>query len=429
MKNIVKKLTKNRLMYVVLLFLIIFLPSAIYLPAESDRRLVVSTVGLDKIEDEIEVSLLIAIPKSSGNIGNNFQLLSEKGETLSEALTKIGLKTGKSVSFAHCELIAVSDKILEENLATYLDFFIRTNNLTSNADIINAKNSKELLQANIYMSKEYSQTIKNVLSNNKKTADAETNNVDSFFKNYFEKSNCFTIPFVNVSTQSKNTESSNGGSSNESNNGSNNTQDETSSSGSGGNGKSGSDQESSSDKIITYDGSISILKNGVKVDQINNPENLGLQSINAQVKNNIFQIKNDYDNSIKDATVSIEVLDKKVKKNIQFINNTPYVTFDIYMFIKLDEIFTKEFEKKNLDTVFTLLKGKTIDKIEETINDSLSKTIEISKTNKVDIFDVVKDVYAYHQSDYKNFIKENNTDEDLIAEAIYIINYNFSVRN
>ncbi len=416
-------------MYIVLLFLIIFLPSAIYLPAESDRRLVVSTVGLDKTEDEIEVSLLIAIPKSSGNIGNNFQLLSEKGETLSEALTKIGLKTGKSVSFAHCELIAVSDDILEENLATYLDFFIRTNNLTSNADIINAKNSKELLQANIYMSKEYSQTIKNVLSNNKKTADAETNNVDSFFKNYFEKSNCFTIPFVNVSTPSKNTESSNGGSSGESNNSSSNTQDETSSSGSGGNSESGDEQESSGDKIITYDGSISVLKNGVKVDQINNPENLGLQSINAQVKNNIFQIKNDYDNSIKDATVSIEVLDKKVKKNIQFINNTPYVTFDIYMFIKLDEIFTKEFEKKNLDTVFTLLKGKTLDKIEETINNSLSKTIEISKTNKVDIFDVVKDVYAYHQSDYKNFIKENNTDEDLIAKAIYIINYDFSVRN
>ncbi len=416
-------------MYIVLLFLIIFLPSAIYLPAESDRRLVVSTVGLDKSGDEIEVSLLIAIPKSGGNIGNNFQLLSEKGKTLSEALTKIGLKTGKSVSFAHCELITVSDKILEENLATYLDFFIRTNNLTSNADIINAKNSKELLQANIYMSKEYSQTIKNVLSNNKKTADAETNNVDSFFKNYFEKSNCFTIPFVNVSTPSKNTESSNGGSSGESNNGSSNTQDETSSSGSGGNGESGGEQGSNSDKIITYDGSISVLKNGVKVDQIDNPENLGLQSINAQVKNNIFQIKNDYDNSIKDATVSIEVLDKKVKKSIQFINNTPYITFDIYMFIKLDEIFTKEFEKKNLDTVFTLLKGKTLDKIEETINDSLSKTIEISKSKKVDIFDVVKDVYAYHQSDYKNFINENNTDEDLIAKAIYITNYDFSVRN
>ena len=423
MISILKKIMGNKTIYIVILIAILYIPSAIYLPAESNRRLVVAAVGLDKEQNEIEVSLLMVIPKSSGNVGNNYQLISRTGENLASALKKIGIATGKEVSFAHCEMVIVSNGILENDLATYLDFFIRSNNLTSNADLVASENAKETLHANMLFATEYSITLKDIFTNDKKITGATNLNIDSFFKSYLNEGNCFFIPFIKIdkpsnesagSSSSENSGSSGGG--NESEN----------TSGASGEGEAGSNN--GKNKIVSYDGSYLILKDGKNIAYLDGSSNLGYLAINPNVKKGVFQIENVTDTQYNNSTLNFEILEKKIKKDIQFIDNKPFVTYNIFLFIKLEEIFSEPFNKNSLNTVKTIIHKPTLDKLTETIDSSISNLLKISKENKVDVFNVINDSCAHCYTNYKNYLN-SKPKEDLINDAIVVCNYEFAVRN
>ena len=420
MAKLFKKLAKSKSILIFSLFIILFLPSTIYLPAESSRRLVVSAVGVDKTNNEIELSVLMVIPKSGGNIGNNYQLISKKGKTLAEALNKMGTAIGKHISFAHCELIIASTNVLEEDLAIYLDFFTRTNNLTSNADLICATNAKEVLEANISVSKEFALNLKDILTNNKKATGIENINVDDFFKNYLSNNNSYIRPYITLE-ESNNSQTSNTSSSQTGNEGSENMNE------SSGNQSQNQTKESQS-KTLAYDGSFCILKDGVVISIINGDEALGMNMINKHVNKGLIQLKNVTDKHYKNADVTLEILDKKVSQNFQYINGIPYITYDIFLFVKLEEVFSKEFDEESLNTVFDIFGDETLTEAVNTINSSIANLINISKTYDVDIFNVVNQTRAHNFKEYKNYTKSKDK-SSLIDNAIIVCNYEFAIRN
>ena len=414
-----KKIIKNKTMLIFILFTLLFLPSTIYLPAESNRRLVVSAVGVDKTEnDEIELSVLMLIPKSEGNIGNNYQLVSSKGKNLADALSIMGTSLGKLISFAHCELIITSIDILKDDLAIYLDFFTRTNNLTSNADLLCAKNAKETLEANINISKEYSLGLKDILTNNKSANAISNINVDSFLKNYLSNNNSYLLPFIKIKEKdSSNTTSSNNESSgNEASSNSNTSQ------------PTQSNQSTKKENTIDFDGSFCLLKNGKYIETISSENILGLNIINNDVKKGLIKLKNVSDTSYSNADVTLELLEKKVKQNIQIINNKPYITFDIFLFVKLEEIFSDQFNPQSLSTVFNMIKEPTLLKTTQTINEKILYLQSLAQKHNVDIFNIVNMVRAHHLKFYKEYTKTQNP-ENLISDSIIVCNYEFAVRN
>lgn len=417
MINLIKKIVKNKSILIFALFVILFLPSTVYLPAESSRRLVVSAVGVDKIDNQIELSVLMVIPKSSGNIGNNYQLISQKGKTLAEALEKMGTSIGKHISFAHCEIIITSKAILDENLATYLDFFTRTNNLTSNADLVSADNSKQILEANISISKEFSLGLKDILTNNKKAVGIDNINVDSFYKSYLSSNNAYLLPYISLektSNQSSNTSSSNQGDNENSENSPSAT--------------STQQTPQNNKQQLAYDGSFCLLKNGRLVETIDKNHTLALNMINKKVNKGLIQLKNVTDKSFNNADVSLEILDKKIKQNFQFVNNIPHLTYDIFLFVKLEEVFAPNFDSKALNTVFDIFGEPTFSKTVDKINSSLANIIDISKKHSVDILNIVQQAKTTHFKEYKNYINKH-TPEDLINNTVVTCNYEFAIRN
>ncbi len=417
MINLIKKISKNKSALIFALFIILFLPSTIYLPAESNRRLVVSAVGVDKTENQIELSVLMVIPKSAGNIGNNYQLISQKGNTLAEALEKMGTSIGKHISFAHCEIIITSKDVLKENLATYLDFFTRTNNLTSNADLVSADNAKKILEANISISKEFALGLKDILTNNKKAIGIDNINVENFYKSYLSSNNSYLLPYITLEESKSQTNEPSS-----SNQGSNENSDNSA-------GGSSSQQSSQNSKQkLSYDGSFCLLKNGTIVETINKDQTLALNIINKKVNKGLIQLKNVTDKSFKNADVSLEILDKKVSKDFQLIKNTPYLTYNIFLFVKLEEIFSKDFDSEVLNTVFDVFGESTLSKTVETINTSTANIIELSKKHKVDIFNIINQVKATNYKEYEKLIS-NNLVNNLIEDAIIVFNYEFAIRN
>ena len=62
MKKIFNKLIKNPMLFIFIIILIFYAPIAIYSPGESRNRGVVTAVGIDKVDDMYELSLLTFIP-------------------------------------------------------------------------------------------------------------------------------------------------------------------------------------------------------------------------------------------------------------------------------------------------------------------------------------------------------------------------------
>ena len=95
---------------------VIFLPFTIYKPAETDRVAVVTSIGIDKNGEDIELSLNVITPSSqgatSGGSVGSVKTFAAIGKNLSTAISKISLSVGKSVGLAHCDAVVVSKDIV-----------------------------------------------------------------------------------------------------------------------------------------------------------------------------------------------------------------------------------------------------------------------------------------------------------------------------
>ena len=65
MKENIKKIFHNPMLIVFILILIFFTPLSIYSPGENRNRGIVTAIGIDKNNQEIEISLLTFIPTAN----------------------------------------------------------------------------------------------------------------------------------------------------------------------------------------------------------------------------------------------------------------------------------------------------------------------------------------------------------------------------
>ena len=149
MKNLLKKMWVNKTLTLFLIFFIITFPTAIYQKSEFEKRAILTSIGIDKIDGKYEFSGLVVVEEAPMKISSNVKLVSSEGENISEAVYKLSITLGKEIGLAHCDSIVVGEGLDDENLADILDYFIRTSNLTKNTNLISCPGSaKELLQVN-----------------------------------------------------------------------------------------------------------------------------------------------------------------------------------------------------------------------------------------------------------------------------------------
>ena len=165
-------LKKYKLFITIALITMIFLPFTIYKPAETDRVAVVTSIGIDKNGEDIELSLNVITPSSqgatSGGSVGSVKTFAAIGKNLSTAISKISLSVGKSVGLAHCDAVVVSKDIVEEDITKVLDYFIRSNNLTSNAIIfITEGKAKDVIKASAQETSRFALTLSDIISFNK----------------------------------------------------------------------------------------------------------------------------------------------------------------------------------------------------------------------------------------------------------------------
>ena len=139
MKLILRKLSKNKVFYVFLFLIIILFPGTLYKTAQSESRAILTAVAIDKIDNELEITSTVLTSGGGTKYADNLQIVSAKGNSVSECFEKISSNLGKTIGLAHAEIIILGDEIIKDNAYKYLNYFISTNNLTTNAVIVNSK--------------------------------------------------------------------------------------------------------------------------------------------------------------------------------------------------------------------------------------------------------------------------------------------------
>ena len=399
MLDIIKKIYKNKILAVLLLFIVLFTPQSFYLQEINKLREIVTCIGIDKTEDGVELSILHIVPKNSLESGQNIELATAKGENIADVLNKISLNLGKIISFAHCDVVLVADKVMEEGITKYLDFLMRKNNLTTSALVVGCDEAKKTLET-IKSSKILaSQSLRELIEYNNKFIFTGESSVENFYQAYFSESGISFLPVISVSGNSSSGDESGGGTS--SNEGSANS----SSSNSEGSGSQGG------------------LSGGGSQDMELDKEAIQLFNIlsrDVDVSNLVAKDYVDGDGRVK--TISTETTFKKVSKNCSFIDGKPIVHYDVELILSVDEIEAEEYSKKDLDRAEPPISKEAKMALEAEFERLFASTVETCKTSGIDLFRVERVFDRLWRAPWKEYSSKN--EENLFENMIFSYDLN-----
>jgi len=117
MKKRIKNAFKNPMLIVLALIIIIFTPQAIYSPGQNRDVGVVVGIGVDKKDDEFEISLLTFIPTAQQSFEQMNSVISGKGETIAKALYNAQIAMGRKVGLSHAKTTIVNQELMQNDVA------------------------------------------------------------------------------------------------------------------------------------------------------------------------------------------------------------------------------------------------------------------------------------------------------------------------
>lgn len=427
--NNFKKIFRFKTFYVLLVLCLLFLPTTLYMPSQAQSRAIVTAVGIDKTDNnKFEVTLALITPKSGGQVAGGNMIKSGVGDTVAIAMQLLSINLGKTIGLQHCSFIIVSDKVFEDDIAKVLDYFIRTNNLTADANLINSpKSAKNLIEQGASSSASSIATLNDIIQFNNEYLYGEAITIYEFYNRYFSNAGSVFVPIVEIEGQENIKDEISSGNSNESDEGSNtssgssntsSSNDEnsnTSSSNSATTSSSGGESKTNSSKL-TSNGKCAIIKKGKKVRELTETERIALNILSLGDAKGVIGIKNFSEGSIIDADIVVQMVEKKSKIKAKFENGKPIVTFDISLTVKLDEIVVDYENVDILSGVTSFMSNKMKDAFKDTINKSVFELINNMKTYKTDILFVYDNINRFHHKKLQNYINSLEDKSDYLSQ-------------
>ncbi len=410
MLNFIKN---NRLVVVFLLVVAVLVPLSISTPAESDRVAVVTSVGLDKVESGIEVSINVVVPNSgqsgsSGGTDGTVKTVSAIGETVGSAFANLTLVLGKFPGLAHCDSIILNKNLFSENVLEYLDFFIRTNNLTSNSTLMVAeRTAKEVVETAASQKGLSAVSISEILLLNNEYALSKSSNIDEFYLKTFSPSKTVVLPLITVGDSNKDNKEVSG----DALMADNSKQKSSDIEGAKSAQKSGS---GSPQKIIKNEGKGVIIKNGKIVCEVKGKEMSGVNLISKTTNRGHIEVKNVTTSEFNNANLTFEIYNKKSGLKGEFVNGVPVITYNINLVLKLEEVKQKDLNINALKTTKNYVNGEIKQGLINTAVSSINALINEAKTNNVDVFDVYDYFNKFHNKKWKNFLNSLGNKEDYL---------------
>ena len=405
-----KKLFRNRTFYVLLAMMLFFLPMTLYMPSQAQSRAIVTAIGIDKTEDNLyEITLAMITPKNGGQGAGGNMVDSGTGDTVSIAMQMLQINLGKIIGLQHCSFIIISDKVFEEDVTKVLDYFIRTNNLTADAHIINCpKSAKDLISEGASASATSIATMNDIVQFNNEYLYSEAITIYEFYNRYYSQANSVFVPILELkgeeNIQDKNESSSSDSSSSDV--GSSNS--ESSNSGAGGS------QNTANSSKLTSNGKCAIVKNGVKIREISENERLALNIVNSGDGNSVIGVKGYTEYPIEDADIYFQLFDKASKIDGYFEGDKPIIKFKIRIIVKLDEVVTNNNNVEASSSITSFMTPRLEEKLAENIESYVFELVDNMKRDNTDILFVYDHLNRFHHKKFSRYLDSLDNAENYL---------------
>lgn len=421
---------KKHVGIIVLMVLILAFPASMSTQARLNMRVVITGLAIDKTEDGYEVTAQIVKPSpssESSGTGASINFISDKGDTIVSALSKLSYKSGKVAGFSHTNFILLGKEMLSENISQVLDYFLRDTIIKDSVLLLVAQESAKdeikktkdlelsvglgLQKVFVYKEKESDGTMTTMLSFTNKSYGNSQTAVVSVLSLTDESSTKEISAGSQKSSGSESTQSESGENQNsgdqESGSESSGSQKGTESQGGasasaegssdGSSGSGGSEQKSQYFEAITP---LACFVSGKYVGLLETEDEImGYMYSRGECIAEDVSLENLNFKNLLNAKIGIDIKDKTNKKKIRFEGEEPCL--DIYVKVSnasIKEIQSDKFFQVPNDEEFEFIKSK----LEEEISQTVAKTFEKSKQLNADVFGAFDIAKKFHYKQIKN---------------------------
>lgn len=383
---------KKRIGLIILLVTILAFPSSLSTQARLNMRAIVTGLAIDKVDDKYEITAQIVKTSPSTESGGEkatVNFVSDNDKTIIGAISKLSYKTGKTAAFSHTNFLIIGKDILEEDLTTTLDYFMR-DNITNDSMLLLMAEEKASDEIKKTKDVELSIAIglQKVFMYREKEGDGVMTSLLNFMKESKTES---ATSVVSLLTLEKNDESKEdnplGGG--------------ESSSGSGGSSSSGgsSGEANSSGESGTEDGGeqgggskyqyfkaqtdLCCFVEGKYVGKLEKEEVLGFMLANEKATIDDVYVDEIESEILKANRLGVKIKDKTNKFKIRFENNVPCLDLKV----KIKNAAVYEIQSEDLVDIPTDEEFEEIKKeIMKKISSNISKCFEKSKSLGADVW-------------------------------------------
>ena len=418
MKKLIKSYIKNPMLFVFLIILIFFTPMAIYSPGENKIKGVVTAIGIDKANEEYEVSLLTFIPTANQSYKQKNTVVSGKGVSVTQAVYNAQLAMGRSVGLAHAKTTIVSEDILkDEDVSQVVDHISRISSLPENTVFISTNGkAKELLESTTTLETELGLKLEQLIGFNSLNLYSIDTSLEAFYRGYYSDTHSSIIGELNLADENTSQNEQNSSNSQQDSGGGQEQSGEGSASSSG-----GMAQQGQSKKAISNQGGAVVLKNGEMVAKLNSSQLNALNLINSKSINQIINIEN-VPLSGENRNLAYRVRNKRVLKSTKFENGYPVYAVQVSLGLQLSEVDGNHIDLHE-NTEMSKMTQDIRDKLNFKLKSDFTDALKVLVENKTDIIDITQEFFRNDRKKLKKFIEKI----DNIDEFISYVNFKISI--
>lgn len=379
-----------------LVIMIFLLPNAVTLPSHSFRSSIITAIGIDNVDEMIEVSVLTISDVSVQTKLESTKLMSAKGNTVASAIGDLEEKTGRKIRMGHVGYIVISKNFATQNIAVVLNNLIITTKLPSTVSLVLCEDSaKEILTQANTLENGSSYKLREIIQNAFNENFTKVTSLDSFMKGYHSNLGVSTIGYVKLEEGDSN--------------GINSQSEQNSNSE-----EQNSNSSSASKKFnISFKREHAVFVDG-KLKYILLPEEMnGVNWIEKGGVEQLLTINNVITQGLNNSQISFETTSHKVKINSYFANNVPIVEYNIDLGLKVVEIISAEKIQISPNDIF--IDDELYEKINNEIKKQFSVTLNKLRQEKTDIINAYSVLYANNYQKFTQFLNNLNDKKDFLS--------------
>lgn len=192
-------------------------PASMSTQARLNMRIIITGLAIDKNQDGYEVTAQIVktTPGSeSSGTGATINFISDTGNTLVSAISKLSYKAGKVAGFSHTNFILLGKSMLDTDLSKELNYFVKDNIIKDSVLVLVAKDSaKDEIMKTKDVELSVGLGLQKVFMYKEKESDGIMTTLLSFMNKSADYSKTAVASVLSLNPNSKSNDSENSGSS------------------------------------------------------------------------------------------------------------------------------------------------------------------------------------------------------------------------